>query len=89
MSIYQDSDAMFYLFYQVVVINGGCRIFYGKGSDAKTYFERLGFICPDGTTTTDISNSMTTKPAYCERLPISGPLDANSACESVRSKRII
>ncbi|KAI8631803.1 ABC transporter [Xylariaceae sp. FL1651] len=62
MSVYQGSDSMVPLFDKVLVINGGRQIFYGKATEAKAYFENLGFVCPDRTTITDFLNSMTSDP---------------------------
>lgn len=62
MSVYQGSNAMVPLFDKVLVINGGRQIFYGTATKAKTYFENLGFLCPDRTTITDFLNSMTAEP---------------------------
>ncbi|KFA79185.1 hypothetical protein S40288_02404 [Stachybotrys chartarum IBT 40288] len=62
MSLYQGSDSMVPLFDKVLVINGGRQIFYGKATEAKTYFRNLGFMCPDRTTITDFLNSMTAGP---------------------------
>ncbi|KAI3332377.1 ABC transporter PeaB1 [Xylariaceae sp. AK1471] len=62
MSVYQGSDSMVPLFDKVLVINGGRQIFYGKATEAKAYFEALGFVCPDRTTITDFLNSMTAEP---------------------------
>ncbi|KAL1618926.1 hypothetical protein SLS56_010343 [Neofusicoccum ribis] len=62
MSVYQGSDAMVPLFDKVLVINGGHQVFYGKASEAKPYFESLGFVCPERTTITDFLNSMTAEP---------------------------
>lgn len=50
------------LFAKVLVINGGRQIFYGKATEAKAYFENLGFVCSTQTTTTDFLNSMTAEP---------------------------
>ncbi|TGJ84785.1 hypothetical protein E0Z10_g3954 [Xylaria hypoxylon] len=61
-SLYQGSDSMVPLFDKVLVINGGRQIFYGKATEAKAYFENLGFACPDRTTITDFLNSMTAEP---------------------------
>lgn len=63
MSVYQGSDAMVSLFDKVLVINGGHQAFYGKASEARSYFQSLGFICPERTTITDFLNSMTAEPA--------------------------
>lgn len=62
MSVYQGSDSMVSLFDKVLVINGGRQIFYGKATEAKSYFEGLGFVCPERTTITDFLNSMTSDP---------------------------
>ena len=62
MSIYQGSDAIVPLFDKVLVINSGRQIFYGKASDAKSYFEGLGFECLPSTTITDFLNSMSADP---------------------------
>lgn len=63
MSIYQGSNLMVPLFDKAVVIKGGRNIFYGKMSEAKEYFEGLGFVCPERTTTMDFLNSMTAEAA--------------------------
>lgn len=62
MSVYQGSDSMVPLFDKVLVINGGRQIFYGKATEAKAYFESLGFVCPERTTITDFLNSMSAEP---------------------------
>ena len=62
MSVYQGSDAIVRLFDKVLVINSGRQIFYGPISEAKAYFERLGFFCSPTTTTTDFLNSMSADP---------------------------
>ena len=62
MSIYQGSDATVGLFDKVLVINSGRQIFYGPVSEAKAYFESLGFHCSFTTTTTDFLNSMSADP---------------------------
>ncbi|KAI0023474.1 ABC transporter PeaB1 [Xylariomycetidae sp. FL0641] len=59
MSVYQGSDSIVPLFDKVLVINRGRQIFYGTATEAKAYFEGLGFLCPDRTTITDFLNSMT------------------------------
>ncbi|KAI1812305.1 ABC transporter [Poronia punctata] len=61
-SLYQGSDSMVPLFDKVLIINGGREIFYGKATEAKAYFENLGFECAERTTITDFLNSMTAEP---------------------------
>ncbi|KAL1636603.1 hypothetical protein SLS56_001188 [Neofusicoccum ribis] len=62
MSVYQGSNSKVPLFDKVLVISAGRQIFYGKASEAKEYFEGLGFVCPERTTITDFLNSMTAEP---------------------------
>ncbi|KAJ2978980.1 hypothetical protein NUW58_g7322 [Xylaria curta] len=62
MSVYQASDSMVPLFDKALVINSGRQIYYGKATEAKAYFEGLGFVCPERTTITDFLNSMTAEP---------------------------
>ena len=62
MSIYQGSDAIVDLFDKVLVINSGRQIYYGPVSEAKAYFESLGFYCSSTTTITDFLNSMSADP---------------------------
>lgn len=62
MSVYQGSNAMVPLFDKILVINGGRQIFYGSATEAKQYFEDLGFVCSERTTVTDFLNSMTAGP---------------------------
>ncbi len=62
MSIYQGSNAIFPLFDKVCVLNSGRQIFYGPITEAKPYFQGLGFECSPTTTTTDFLNSMSADP---------------------------
>jgi ATP-binding cassette, subfamily G (WHITE), member 2, PDR len=41
------------------VLYEGRQIYFGKASEAKAYFERLGFECPRSQTTPDFLTSMT------------------------------
>jgi ATP-binding cassette, subfamily G (WHITE), member 2, PDR len=47
------------LFDKVIVLYEGRQIFFGKTSEAKAYFEGLGFQCPEQQTTPDFLTSMT------------------------------
>lgn len=58
MSVYQGSDAIMPYFDKVIVINAGREIFYGTISDAKAYFQNLGFECSPATTISDFLSSM-------------------------------
>ncbi|KAG5809501.1 hypothetical protein H9Q74_012039 [Fusarium xylarioides] len=58
-AIYQAPQAAYDLFEKVLVLYKGRQIFFGKASRAQTYFEELGFVCPDQQTTADSLTSMT------------------------------
>ncbi|KAH8425503.1 Multidrug resistance protein [Aspergillus melleus] len=58
-AIYQAPQAAYDLFDKVTVFYEGRQIYFGRASDAKAYFERLGFQCPESQTTPDFLTSMT------------------------------
>ena len=66
-AIYQASQAIYDLFDKAVVLYEGREIFFGKASQAKAYFERMGWYCPPRQTTGDFLTSVTNP---TERQPI-------------------
>ncbi|KAA8649825.1 uncharacterized protein ATNIH1004_002502 [Aspergillus tanneri] len=74
-AIYQAPQAAYELFHKVTVLYEGRQIYFGKADEAKAYFERLGFQCPDSQTTADFLTSMTNpverviKPGYEHLVP--------------------
>lgn len=58
-AIYQAPQAAYNLFHKVIVLYDGRQIFFGRASEAKDYFEALGFECPSSQTTPDFLTSMT------------------------------
>ena len=44
-AIYQAPQAAYDLFDKVIVLYKGRQIYFGKASEARLYFEGLGFIC--------------------------------------------
>ncbi|KAH7318100.1 ABC transporter [Stachybotrys elegans] len=68
-AIYQAPQAAYEQFDRVTVLYQGRQIFFGKTSDAKAYFEDLGFKCPGRQTTPDFLTSMTSP---SERIPKPG-----------------
>ncbi|CCG83334.1 ABC transporter CDR4 [Taphrina deformans PYCC 5710] len=58
-AIYQAPQPAYDLFDKVLVIYEGRQIFFGNTRHGKTYFENLGFVCPDRQTTADFLTSMT------------------------------
>ncbi|KAJ5398236.1 hypothetical protein N7509_006349 [Penicillium cosmopolitanum] len=57
-AIYQAPQAAYELFDKVTVLYEGKQIFFGPAQDARGYFVRLGFVCPDAQTTPDFLTSM-------------------------------
>ncbi|KIY03071.1 uncharacterized protein Z520_01538 [Fonsecaea multimorphosa CBS 102226] len=58
-AIYQAPQAAYDIFDKVTVLYEGRQIYFGRTEDAKDYFVRLGFHCPDRQTTADFLTSMT------------------------------
>ncbi|GKT60665.1 ABC-2 type transporter [Colletotrichum tofieldiae] len=58
-AIYQASQDAYDVFDKVIVLFEGRQIFFGKTTEARAYFEGLGFVCPDQQTTADFLTSMT------------------------------
>lgn len=57
------------MFDKVVVLYEGRQIYFGKTTEAKAYFEGLGFVCPEQQTTADFLTSMT---SHSERIVRAG-----------------
>jgi len=58
-AIYQAPQSAYDVFDKVLVLYEGRQIYFGRTTDAKTYFENLGFWCPDRQTDADFLTSMT------------------------------
>lgn len=58
-AIYQAPGAAYDLFDKVIVLYEGRQIFFGRTTEARAYFEGLGFHCPDRQTDADFLTSMT------------------------------
>ncbi|KAI3554860.1 ATPase [Colletotrichum abscissum] len=76
-AIYQAPEEAYELFDKVLVLYEGRQIYFGKTTEAKRYFQRLGFVCPKIQTTPDFLTSMTSpaeregivKPGYEQKVP--------------------
>ena len=74
-AIYQAPQAAYDLFHKVTVLYAGHQIYFGRTTDAKKYFEDLGFQCPDRQTDGDFLTSMTSpdervvRPGWEDRVP--------------------
>ncbi len=58
-AIYQAPQAAYDVFDKALVLYEGRQIFFGPTTEAKAYFVRMGFRCPDRATTADFLTSMT------------------------------
>ncbi|KAL3421387.1 ABC transporter CDR4-like protein 3 [Phlyctema vagabunda] len=74
-AIYQAPGAAYDIFDKVTVLYDGHQIFFGPTNKAKSYFENLGFQCPDRQTDCDFLTSMTSaeerivKPGWENKVP--------------------
>ncbi|RAL06950.1 putative ABC multidrug transporter [Aspergillus homomorphus CBS 101889] len=57
-AIYQAPQAAYDLFDKVTVLYDGRQIYFGPAQEAREYFLRMGFVCPDAQTTPDFLTSM-------------------------------
>ncbi|GMM59215.1 hypothetical protein DAKH74_058320 [Maudiozyma humilis] len=58
-AIYHCSEEAYTLFDKVCVLDKGYQLFFGSTSDARTYFEDMGYVCPHRQTTADFLTSIT------------------------------
>ncbi|GME70519.1 unnamed protein product [Ambrosiozyma monospora] len=74
-AIYQCSQDTYDLFDNVILLYEGYQIYYGSAASAKSYFERMGWVCPDRQTTADFLTSITSpeerivKPGWEHKVP--------------------
>ncbi|TGZ78451.1 hypothetical protein EX30DRAFT_322445 [Ascodesmis nigricans] len=59
LAIYQAPQSAYDMFDKVVVLYEGKQIFFGKTTEARAYFESLGFVCPPRSTTADFCTAVT------------------------------
>lgn len=77
-TLYQASNSMLNLFDKVLILDDGYCLYFGPVSEAKQYFEDLGFYCPPRKSTPDfltgISNPLEReiKPGYEDSAPLQG-----------------
>ncbi|KAF3807378.1 ZEB2-regulated ABC transporter 1 [Colletotrichum gloeosporioides] len=58
-AIYQAPQSAYDLFDKVTVLYEGRQIYFGRIEQARSYFEDMGFLCPERQTTPDFLTSMT------------------------------
>jgi ATP-binding cassette subfamily G (WHITE) protein 2 (SNQ2) len=57
-TLYQAGNGVYNQFDKVLVLAEGRQIYYGPASEAKRYFEDMGFICPPGANIGDFVTSV-------------------------------
>ena len=57
-TLYQAGNGIYNQFNKVLVLAEGRQIYYGPASQAKEYFEDMGFICPPGANIGDFLTSV-------------------------------
>lgn len=79
-TFYQAGNSIFDLFDKVMVLAEGRSIYYGPTSDAKKYFEDMGFACPPGA---NVADFLTSVAVHTERRIVPGFEDVvpNTASE--------
>ncbi|KAJ1990325.1 ATP-binding cassette transporter snq2 [Dimargaris cristalligena] len=94
-SLYQASENIYNIFDKVMVIADGRCIFFGPAQLAKSYFQNLGYVCPERQTTSDFLTGITTReearvaPGMEERVPRTAEEFENSFRESHAHARLL
>jgi len=57
-TLYQAGNGVYEQFDKILVLAEGRQIYYGPASEAKLYFEEMGFICPPGANIGDFVTSV-------------------------------
>lgn len=84
LTLYQASDAIYELVDKVLLIDEGRMLFQGPASEAKGYFEDLGYECAEMQTTSDFLTSITIperrrfRSGWEDRAP-KGPIELEAA----------
>lgn len=74
-TLYQAGNGVYEQFDKVLVLAEGRQIYYGPASEAKLYFEEMGFVCPPGANIGDFVTSVAVhterkiKPGYEMAVP--------------------
>lgn len=66
-AIYQSPQSAYDIFDKAIVLYEGRQIYFGRCDEARAYFEKLGFWCPERQTTADFLTSMTSSLERVER----------------------
>jgi len=75
-TLYQASDNIFNLFDKLLVLDEGRAIYFGPTTEAKAFFEDMGFLCPNRKSTPDFLTGLCNpleremKPGFEEKVPL-------------------
>lgn len=83
-SFYQASENIYEQFDRVLVLDKGRCIFFGKTTDAKGYFEEIGFVCEDRKSTPDFLTGITNAQERKVRPGMDVPLNSVDLEESYK-----
>ena len=90
-TLYQAGNGIYNQFDKVLVLAEGRLIFYGLASEAKSYFEDLGFVCAPGANVADFLTSVSVPTerqiarGFEDRPPAAGNLSLRHARRSARA----
>lgn len=75
-TLYQASENIYETLDKVTVLYAGRQVFYGKVSEAKNYFETMGYLCPPRQSTAEYLTALTDpnglhniRPGYEDQIP--------------------
>jgi ATP-binding cassette subfamily G (WHITE) protein 2 (PDR) len=94
-AIYQASQQAYDTFDKVSVLYEGRQIYFGPAKRAQGYFERLGFMCPEGQSTPDFLTSMSSasqriaSPGFEDRVPRTPDDFAKAWANSLERKQLL
>ena len=88
-SLYQASENIYQNFDKVLVIDAGREVFFGPASEARAYFEGLGFLGKPRMTTPDYLTSCTDpfEREYAEGMEDTAPNDTNTLARAFESSK--
>jgi ATP-binding cassette subfamily G (WHITE) protein 2 (PDR) len=94
-AIYQAPQQAYDTFDKVSVLYEGRQIYFGPAKQAQGYFERLGFMCPEGQSTPDFLTSISSasqriaSPGFEDRVPRTPDDFAKAWANSLERKELL
>ncbi|KAJ5153604.1 CDR ABC transporter [Penicillium coprophilum] len=94
-AIYQASQSIYDLFDKTIVLYEGRQIYFGSAANARRFFVKIGFHCPDRQTTADFLTSLTSpserlvRPGFEDSVPRTPDEFATRWKESPERKQLL